>query len=152
MRRDRALPNIQDPNVPDDMSDADGTTPENWQTALFNDGTQQDSDVLEDMRTENNIAPYPFENDGVNADTMYPGGANQLTGLEVHEYGYITPTTIGNQTNFKGSMFPCGLMRLDITNTATAPPGGSANMVTLIGIRLVPGNHRGYLCEPMTDM
>jgi hypothetical protein len=150
----RALPNIEDPNTPNDMSDADGITPENWQVALFNDGTQQESDVLTDMALDNNIAPYPFENDGVNNDTMYPGGETQLTGLEVHEYGYITPTTIGNQTNFKGSMFPCGLIRMDITNSLPAPGPGeqSRNMSTLIGVRLVPGSHRGYLCEPMTEM
>jgi hypothetical protein len=85
---------------------------------------------------------------------MYPGGANQLSGLEVHEYGFITPTTIGNQTNFKGSMFPCGLIRLDITNSLAVPGPGepTRNMSTLIGVRLVPGSHRGYLCEPMTEM
>ena len=35
--------------------------------------------------TDNNIAPYPFENDGANVDTMYPGGANQLPGLMLHD-------------------------------------------------------------------
>jgi hypothetical protein len=150
----RGLPNVLDPNTPADADDASGSTPHNWMAALFNDGLVQTSEVVEDMQTENNIAPYPFENDGLNVDTMYPNGANQGTGLEVHEYGYITPTTIGNQTNFKGSMFPCGLIRLDITNSLAAPGPGepSRNMSTLIGVRLVPGNHRGYLCEPMTEM
>jgi hypothetical protein len=83
----RALPNIADPNVPDDVSDVDGATPENWMSALFNEGTVQVDRVLDDMRTENDQAPYPFENDGVNVDTMYPNGANQMSGLQVHDLG-----------------------------------------------------------------
>ena len=141
----RALPNIEDPNTPNDMSDADGTTPENWQVALFNDGTQQESDVLTDMALDNNIAPYPFENDGVHIDTMYPNGANQFSGLQLHDTETITTTTIGGQTRIKGGMFPCGLVRID-----HLPTDVSANLV--IQIDLVPGNHRGYLCEPMTEM
>ena len=33
----RALPAIEDPNVPDDMADASGATPENWIAATFNE-------------------------------------------------------------------------------------------------------------------
>jgi hypothetical protein len=145
----RALPNIQDPNVPDDMSDADGVSPENWQVALFNDGTQQDSDVLEDMRTDNNIAPYPFENDGVNTDTMYPNGANQMSGLQVHDVDNITGTSIGGMTRIKGGMFPCGLVRFDVVNQNLVL---NSDISFVLQVDLVPGNHRGYLCEPMTDM
>ena len=104
----RGLPNIEDPNAPADAADASGTTPENWQAALFNDGTDQDAAVLNDMISENNIAPYPFENDGVNLDTMYPGGANQLATLQVHDIETISSTTIGGMTRVKGGLFPCG--------------------------------------------
>ena len=55
-------------------------------------------------------APYPFENDGVNLDTMYPGGANQLVGLQIHSIENVTGTTIGGTTRIKGGNFPCGLM------------------------------------------
>ena len=142
----RALPNISDPNTPVDMLRADGPVPENWMTALFNDGTQQDSDVLFEMKNENNIAPYPFENDGLNFDTMYPGGANQLSGLQLHDVEYFTSTTISNTVRLKGGNFPCGLLRLDVRNTQ------AANGQYALLIDLVPGNHRGYLCEPMTEM
>ena len=141
----RALPNIEDPNTPADMTDADGVTPENWQVALFNDGTQQESDVLADMALDNNIAPYPFENDGVNVDTMYPNGANQFSGMQLHDFETISNTTIGGITRVKGGMFPCGLIRIDHT-----PQETTANVA--IQIDLVPGSHRGYLCEPMTEM
>ncbi len=140
----RGLPNISDPNTPADAADADGVFPENWMSALFNDGTQQDDVVLEDMVSENNIAPYPFENDGVNPDTMYPGGANQLKGLEVHDTSFITTSTIGGMTRVKGGSFPCGLMAF------TWAPSGAANLV--IQVDLVPGPHRGYLCQPMQEM
>ena len=141
----RALPSIKDPNTPADMADADGVSPENWISALFNEGTNQDDRVLNDMFDDNNRAPYPFEGDTINTDTMYPGGPNQLEGLELHGYGQITGTTIGGQTQLKGGMFPCGLIRIDHTTASEA-----ANLAVIVD--LVPGDHRGYLCEPMTDM
>ena len=142
----RALPDVVDPNVPDDAYDASGPTPENWQSALFNEGTTQDDGVLTDMATENNLAPYPFENDGVNTDTMYPGGANQAPSLQIHDISTISGTTVGGITHLKGGNFPCGLIRIDWANTGDV----SANLA--LQIDLVPGYHRGYLCEPMTEM
>lgn len=143
----RGLPNIVDPNTPDDALDADGSTPENWLSAMFNEGTDRDSEVLEDMITKNNLAPYPFENDGTNLDTMYPGGANQMPALEWHDivqlYSSAATPQIGIQHG-KGGTFPCGLIAFNWT------PEEAANLV--IQIDLMPGNHRGYLCEPMTEM
>ena len=141
----RGLPNVLDPNTPDDAADVDGAAPDNWMQAMFNEGTQRDAAVLDDMITENNIAPYPFENDGVNNDTMYPGGANQGTGLQIHDVNFISNTTIGGQTHIKGGNFPCGLIRFDITNT-----GSTSNLI--LQIDLMPGSHRGYLAESMTEM
>ncbi len=147
----RGLPYITDPNAPDDAADTDGGTPQNWMAALFNEGTEQDSAVLDDMITENNSAPYPFENGpnpagGVFADTQYPGGANQMTGLQVHDIEFVTGTTIGGTTRMKGGNFPCGLIEFSVINN-----GLEQSVLTLV-IDLVPGTHRGYLCEPMTEM
>jgi len=146
----RGLPNVLDPNAPSDAEDVGPTgTPENWMGALKNEGTDQDKDILDRMvgtAAENNIAPYPFENDGVNLDTMYPNGANQLPGLQIHDFELLTGTTIGGTTRIKGGMFPCGLMDVVLTNS------GDENVSHKIIIDLVPGNHRGYLCEPMTEM
>ena len=141
----RGLPEVLDPNTPDDAADADGIAPENWMSALFNEGTEQTDEVLQDMITENNIAPYPFENDGVHTDTMYPGGANQGIGLQIHDQEFVTSTTIGGTTRLKGGNFPCGLIRFDVVNN------GSTDILTL-QLSMIPGNHRGYLCEPMTEM
>jgi hypothetical protein len=140
----RGLPNIEDPNTPDDAADASGPTPENWMSALFNDGTNQDDQVLTDMITENNEAPYPFENDGTHTDTQYPGGANQLVGLQIHDWESVTGSTIGGMTRIKGGNFPCGLIRFDWT------PETTSNVI--IQVDLIPGSHRGYLCEPMMEM
>jgi len=143
----RALPNIEDPNMPEDASSAGGNLPENWLTALFNDGTQQDSEVISDLETQNNIAPYPFENDGVNVDTMYPGGANQLEGLQVHDFENITGSTIGSTTYLRGGAFPCGLIKITMRNYSE-----EYVMQPVIQINLMPGNHRGLLCSPMQEM
>lgn len=140
----RALPYSRDPNVPGDAADVEGVTPENWMAALFNQGTQQIDEVITDMSNENNEAPYPFEDDGTNLDTMYPGGANQLTGLQIHDWESISGTTIGGITRCKGGNFPCGLMRFDWS------PETTSNIV--IQVDLMPGHHRGYMCEPMGDM
>jgi hypothetical protein len=142
----RALPNVLDPNMPDDASSVDIVAAENWMQATFNEGTDQDHEVIEDLLNDNNIAPYPFENDGTNLDTMYPGGANQLNGLQVHDYEFITPTTVGGKTTLDGGLFPCGLIKLSCANS------GSVSSNVVLQINLVPGHHRGYLCEPMTEM
>jgi len=114
---------------------------------LQNEGTDQTAVVIEDMRFDNKIAPYPFENDGTNLDTMYPNGENQLPGLQVHSIEYVSGTTVGGTTRIKGGNFPCGLIAITQFQTAE---GGPYPMQ--LEIDLIPGNHRGYLCEPMTEM
>lgn len=138
----RALPYQQDPNVPGGASDA----AQNWMMSIFNEGTAQDSLVIDTLEVTGDKAPYPFENDGTHTDTMYPGGETNLPALQVHSFEFVTPTTIGGQTTVKGGNFPCGLIKLAFDNTAK----NIANVV--IEIDLVPGNHRGYLCESMTEM
>ncbi len=144
----RGLPDIQDPNVPDDSSDADGVAPQNWLSALENQGIDQDGNILEDMITENTNAPYPFENGENSAgvtftDTQYPGGANNAPGLQPHEVALVSPTTVGGRTAVGGGNFQGGLIRVT-NNTGDA----TATMF----IHLVAGPHRGYMCQPMQDV
>ncbi len=141
----RGLPDIRDPNAPDDAYDTDGGTPHNWISAMFNEGTTQDSEVLEDLITENNQAPYPFENDGVHTDTMYPGGANQGGGLEFHYTQPVTATTVGGLSTIPGGTFFGGLIKIKTSGDLT--PGAH-----IIQVHLVPGPHRGYMCQPMQDV
>jgi hypothetical protein len=143
----RALPDVLDPNTPDDARAIDGPTPQNWLQAIFNEGLIQDSEIVRDLQTQNEISPYPFENDGVNLDTMYPGGANQLSGLAIHDSVSYSATSVGGKAYGKGGNFPCGLIKIshlvDLSSIAH-------NLV--IQLDLVPGTHRGYMCEPMTEM
>ena len=148
----RGLPPITDPNTPDDAGDVTGPTAENWIAGIFDEGTTQDDRVLDDMITENNLSPYPFENDGVNVDTMYPNGANQGTGLQIHDNEYITGTTVGGRTIIKGGSFPCGLIRLLTTNQTVDSNDDPVLINVALQVELVPGPHRGYLCQPMQEM
>ncbi len=143
----RGLPDIRDPNAPADSADTSGTAPQNWIGALDNEGIDQDSEVLEDMITENTKAPYPFENDGTNTDTMYPGGANQLTGSQISTFEFITGSTIGGNTHVGPETFPCGLIRIDLLNYDQ-----TNYQKNILQIKLVPGPHRGYMCQPMQEM
>ncbi len=138
----RALPMILDPNTPGDASDTSAGTPENWLGAIDNQGTNQVSEVIADLTADNDKAPYPFENDGTAVDTQYPGGANQLPGLQLVDAAYFSTAENSNKLYCKGDNFPCGLVRV-FQNT-----GENITMM----IDLVPGTHRGYLCEPMTEM
>ncbi len=139
----RGLPDIRDPNAPTDAADTSGTAPQNWIGALDNEGIDQDAEVLSDLITENTKAPYPFENDGVHTDTQYPGGANQAPGPEVHDAVFVTPTTVGGKTSIPGTNFQGGLIK--IQNTID-----QGNVVLLL--HLVPGPHRGYMCQKMQDV
>ncbi len=141
----RALPYQTDPNTPDDAADVNGATPQNWMAATFNEGTSQDDAVITDQLFENNKAPYPFEGDGTAADTMYPGGANQLAGLELHDFEVVSSTTVGRTTRLRGGVFPCGLLCLGTS-------GFADNTNLVVQVDLVPGEHRGYMCTPMTEM
>jgi hypothetical protein len=138
----RALPSITDPNTPADAVDVAGATPENWLGAIDNEGNTQTFAVTSDLTTENNLAPYPFENDGANTTTMYPGGADQLPGLQFVDGAYFSTAENANKIYCKGDNFPCGLVRI-VQNT---------EQQLTMAIDLVPGTHRGYLCEPMTEM
>lgn len=149
----RGLPYITDPNVPDDLRSVSGTNPQNWQSAIFNEGIQQDSEVLADLSFDNDQAPYPYENDGVNTDTMYPGGANQFPNLQIHDIVDITDTTVGGTSKMPGGLFNCGLIKFYKENEYTEiSPEDAKYYVTDILVHLVPGNHRGYLAEPMQDV
>jgi hypothetical protein len=145
----RALPSIADPNTPDAATDASGIAPDNWLGAIDNEGNSQVDRVITDLTTENDQSPYPFEN-GENpiapgtffAETQYPGGKNQLPGLQFVDGAYFSTAENANKLYVKGDNFPCGLIRI-VQNT-----GEQLTMA----IDLVPGTHRGYLCEPMTGM
>jgi hypothetical protein len=150
----RALPDITDPNAPDDAADTTGTTPENWISAIDNESSSQVDRVITDMLEENKQAPYPFENDGVHGDTMYPGGANQQPGLQIYDSVKMTNSTVGAKARVPGTNFQGGLIKISTTPKQYPLGDGLTNAFGAVAmiIRLVPGSHRGYMCQKMQDV
>lgn len=128
----RAFPQSPDPVSPD------LSLPANWMARMFDDA-QTFSDVLDNATDRNDNLPYP------QAD--YPGGATQAPTLQIHDITSISATTIGGQSRVKGGQFPCGLIRFDWTPSGENPT--AVNFV--VQIDLVPGMHRGYMCEKMLE-
>jgi len=124
------------PQSPDPVAPAIGATG-NWLRDMFDVGNDN-SEITENATERNDELPYPQVN--------YPGGEVQAPGLMLHDLNGITGTTIGGITRLKGGNFPCGLIRIAFDNT-----GDTSGNLTLL-VDLVPGNHRGYLAEPMTEM
>lgn len=121
----RARPNQIDPSVTDG----------GWMNDLFDDGEQLE-EIRDDLNTDNDRAPYPV---GISTGgpAYYPGGANELSGLQQHSFCNFTNTTVSGKNTIMGGVFGCGLMKI---NNQT---GADVSMI----IHLVPGNHRGYMVE-----
>ena len=128
----RSVPQSPDPALTPGVNSAD-----NIYRMMFDVGDNME-DVLENASTNNDELPYDQLN--------YPGGDTNLPGLELHDYNTISVTTIGGETISKGGNFPCGLIKFFCQNNERTPH----NLV--FQINLVPGNHRGYLAESMTEM
>ena len=130
----RAYPQSPDPDAP--------AISLGWIGDMMDKGDDQDA-VLQNATLKNNDLPYN--------QTVYPGVGSGAPGETagtsmIHDIVNVTTTTIGGITRAKGGSFPCGLIRLDATNQGSI----SANFALLV--ELVPGNHRGYLAESMTEM
>lgn len=129
----RSTPFSPDPDVPADVLGTD-----NILNLMFDVG-DNNREVLTDAVGENNETPYDVDN--------YPGGDTNFSATEVVGYAFINngTNTATSQATIPGSNFPCGLIRIDSDMT------GGAAFYNLI-VDLVPGHHRGYLAEPMTEM
>lgn len=125
----RALPYDPDPRTFADLS-------ENWISQVFNQGTLQTSEVLDDLEITNDGLPY---------DDSYIGGAmfplNEIVDEVVFRNTADRPAP-GSRLSIGGFTAPCGLIRIDQLAGATLR----------MYVDLVPGSHRGYLCEKMGDM
>lgn len=126
----RAVPNSPDPDVPGDLS-------LNWMSAVFNEGTLQTAAVLQDIEDQNDETPYDLD--------RYPGAGVLPTfgaGLETVDTVVFSGTTVSSRNRVGGFNAPCGLIRINHL---------AGNDLTMY-IDLVPGEHRGYLCQKMTEM
>ena len=123
----RAFPQSPDPVSPDIDSSA------NWLARMFDTGNDI-NEILENATDRNDELPY--------TQVDYPGGQTQLPGLQVVDYAFFSSGTNSNKLFLKGDNFPCGLVRVK----STAGVG-----ITLL-VDLVPGTHKGYMCQPMSEM
>jgi len=128
----RAYPQSPDPVSPVIQSS------DNWMRDMFDVGNDN-AEITGNATDKNDDLPYP--------QVDYPGGENQLEGLVIHDQLSYTATTIGGMAYLKGGNFPCGLIKIIHT---VQPEDLSHNLI--LQVDLVPGTHRGYLCEPMTEM
>ncbi len=127
----RSVPQSPDPSLPVGLTGLD-----NVYRSMFDVGDNND-DIADNATLKNNDLPYVQDD--------YPAGSIQLPSSEIHDQEFITGTTIGGTTRLKGGNFPCGLIEI-------ATFGIARDATLSIQVNLVPGTHRGYLCEPMTDM
>lgn len=126
----RAYPQSPDPVSPD-LDSAN-----NWLARMFDVGDNM-PEILENATDKNDNLPYDQDE--------YPGGSTNLPGLERHDLAQLVSYSAGagnvGSQYLKGGQFPCGLIKF------TWAPETPGNFV--VQIDLVPGNHRGYLCEKM---
>ncbi len=125
----RALPQSPDPAL-----DVNTTNEHNWMRNMFDVGNE-DEEVLANAALRNNDLPYDQDD--------YPGGFSNAPVLQLHAHTDITGTlsAVDNSFLMPGTQVPCGLLKF--TNQTST--------VMEVFIDLVPGHHRGYLCEPMQE-
>jgi hypothetical protein len=104
---------------------------------MFNVGNDL-SEIVENAMDTNNNLPYDQDN--------YPGG-RQFVQMENQCFAFNTNTIAERRYSFGGFTAPCGLLRIDqlySDDTSSTP--------LIVELMLVPGDHRGYLAEPMQEM
>lgn len=102
-----------------------------WLNDVFNDGETTDL-VMANAADRNDELPYDQLN--------YPGSGGNANSLELVQREIFSSTTIGRTVHVPGFIAPCGLIKV------------STDTPIRIYVYLVPGAHRGYLCEPMQEM
>jgi hypothetical protein len=125
----RSTPQSPDPAVPANVVVDEYNILRN----MFDVGNDN-QEVLENAIRTNDELPYDQD--------LYPGTYGNAPELQLHSEFQLSGTVIGNRLTSNGGNIPCGLIK--ITNDT-----GVAADIT---VHLVPGNHRGYLAEPMQDM
>jgi hypothetical protein len=124
----RAVPQSPDPDSPTIAAD------DNWMNRMFNVGDDNPL-VLANATDENDELPY--------SQLDYPGDENNAPYLQLVSEHYISGQgSINTRINVNGFMAPCGLIKIS----------SGPEAILDVQVHLVPGNHRGYLAEPMQDM
>jgi hypothetical protein len=128
-QQSRAYPQSPDP--------AEGDVGAGWMNLMFDVGGNNE-ELIDNATDKNDNLPYDQE--------QYPGTTANFEGCEVIGYAGVNAGagTGVVQSTVAGTNVPCGLIRID-----SAITGGTFYDII---IDLVPGPHRGYLCESMRDV
>ncbi len=125
----RSVPQSPDPSVPSNVTNDEYNILRN----MFDVGND-DTEILDNAVHTNDELPYDRD--------VYPGAYGNAAELQLHSEFQLSGTVIGNRLTSLGGNIPCGLIK--ITN--------DTGVTCDVTVHLVPGNHRGYLAEPMQDM
>ncbi len=140
----RARPADIDPNI---------TGVVGWMTNLFDDGEQLD-EVQANFMDENDAPPYRVgaaDPADVTHDKVYiPGASENLPNMEIHSALSFTATTVSAKQQIGGTTAQCGLLRLDTAGFDASTESASSGL--FLQVHLVPGTHRGYMCQSMQDV
>ncbi len=126
----RAFPFSPDPDIPNVST--------SWLTNVMRQGTDQTEDILDDLEAQNTDVPYKQE--------KYPGGNANATGPEMVLYDGFSGTNnsgVLQQINSGPFNAQCGLIQINRVGS---------EYPLVIELTLMPGDHRGYLCQPMQDV
>ena len=125
----RSVPFSPDPETQDPAT--------GWMNQLFDDGDRFE-DIMINLQDIGDQLPYDQD--------LYPGGVTNAPDPELHGIGIISGTTIGGMTAIEGGTFQCGLIK--VTNNCESTSALSVDLEVI----LVPGDHRGYMCESMLEV
>lgn len=123
----RSVPQSPDPVAPTGVRSAN-----NWLNLMFDVG-DNNTDVITNATSNNDELPY---------DQINYYGENFFE-TEVVDLMKVSATTVGGITRGRGGNFPCGLIKLNMSEAE-----GDA----LLLVHMVPGPVRGYMAEPMEEM
>jgi len=127
----RAYPQSPDPIAPGVST--------GWMSEMIDVGDDSGL-VITNAEYNNNELPYDQDE--------YPGGETNFIQLETQGYNWNQSTTGINTWNTGPFTAPCGLLRVDFMDQSAVTGSNGYNIIT---VELVPGNHRGYLCETMEE-
>ena len=127
----RSVPQSPDPATA-------GNAYDGWLSEMTFVGDSEEQ-ILANAQYRNRELPYDQDD--------YPGSPGNNGAPILHDQSYLSTTTIGGTTRLKGGNFPCGLVKFGVINLDP-----EASLELTLQVDLVPGPHRGYLCEPMTEM
>ncbi len=128
------------PFSPDPANQSIGSVPTSWMNEVMNVGDNTE-EIAINLMNINDKLPYPQDH--------YPGGDTQAPDAQVHSIQKVSGTTVGGFTSVPGGNFQCGLIKINnlVKDTSTNAP-----VSFVLELQLVPGMHRGYLCEKMQDV